>query len=204
MTSELAQLLRAGESETVEFKQSTGETREIVETIGAFANTRGGTILVGVTNTGEIRGVTVGKGTLEALTNTIHQQTDPKVFPSLTLVDVYGKTVLILQVDGSPIRPVLVQGRGWKRVGRSNHVLSSNELTRLFFDSERMSWDAGPVPEATMDDMDSSVLRQFVHQVRRERNMALEPATPVSQVLEKLSLLYHGHLSRAAVLLFGT
>ena len=93
MTSEPAQLLRAGESETVEFKQSTGEMREIVETVGAFANTRGGTILVGVTNAGEVRGVTVGKGTLEALTNAIYQQTDPKVFPSLTLADEHGKTV---------------------------------------------------------------------------------------------------------------
>lgn len=204
MATELLQLLHAGESETVEFKQSTGETREIVETVGAFANTRGGTILVGITNAGEVHGVTIGKGTLEALTNTIHQHTDPKVFPSLTVADISGKAVLVLQVDESPIKPVLVQGRGLKRVGRSNHVLSSNELTRLFFDSGRMSWDAGPVPDATMDDLHTEALRQFVHQAQQERNMALDPTIPAPQVLEKLGLLYQGHLSRAAVLLFGT
>jgi ATP-dependent DNA helicase RecG len=204
MTSEPAQLLRAGESETVEFKQSTGEMREIVETVGAFANTRGGTILVGVTNAGEVRGVTVGKGTLEALTNAIYQQTDPKVFPSLTLADEHGKTVLVLRVEESPIKPVLVHGRGLKRVGRSNHVLSSNELTRLFFESERMSWDAGPIPDATMDAVGADVLEQFVRRARQERNMALESAVTMPQVLEKLGLLHHGRLSRAALLLFGT
>ena len=145
MATEFPQLLHAGTSETGEFKQSTGEIREIVDTVGAFANTRGGTILVGVTNAGEIQGVTVGKGTLEALTNTIHQQTDPKIFPSLTVTDVSGKAVIVLQVDESPSKSVLVYGRGVKRVGHSNHVLSSSELTRLFFDSGRMSWDAGPI-----------------------------------------------------------
>ncbi len=45
--SDLSALIQAGESETVEFKQSTGGTREIGETGCAFANARGGTILIG-------------------------------------------------------------------------------------------------------------------------------------------------------------
>jgi len=44
----IKELIKIGESETVEFKKSTGEWKEIVETISAFANTKGGVILVGV------------------------------------------------------------------------------------------------------------------------------------------------------------
>jgi len=69
--SDLAALIQAGESDTVEFKQSTGETREIVETVSAFANTQGGTILIGVTNAGEVPGLALGKDTLESLANRI-------------------------------------------------------------------------------------------------------------------------------------
>ena len=35
-------LIKIGESETVEFKKSTGEWKEIIETISAFANKKGG------------------------------------------------------------------------------------------------------------------------------------------------------------------
>jgi len=35
-------IIKAGESETLEFKKSTGEWKEIVETISAFANKKGG------------------------------------------------------------------------------------------------------------------------------------------------------------------
>jgi len=37
----LKKLISQGESETLEFKKSTGEWKEIIETISAFANTRG-------------------------------------------------------------------------------------------------------------------------------------------------------------------
>lgn len=203
MAADIQQLIQQGESETAEFKQSTGETREIVETVSAFANARGGTILVGVSNAGDVLGVAIGKGTLEALANMIQTQTDPKVFPTLITAEVEGKTVVLLQVDESPIKPVLVQGRGFKRVGRSNHALSSAEVANLSLTSRRLSWDMGPVPEACLDDIDADVLRQFLRLARTMRNAAIDPDISVQEAFEKLELLYQGEMSRAAVLLFG-
>jgi len=108
MAIDIQALLNAGESETVELKQSTGEMQEILETVGAFANAAGGAIIIGVARTGGISGVTPGKNTLEALANSIQQQTDPKVFPVLSTARIEGKTVIGLQVSASPIKPVLV------------------------------------------------------------------------------------------------
>jgi ATP-dependent DNA helicase RecG len=54
--------LKAGESETLEFKSSFD--RETIETLVALANTSGGIILVGVADKGSITGVTTGKETL--------------------------------------------------------------------------------------------------------------------------------------------
>lgn len=203
MATDIQQLLNAGESETLEFKQSVGEIREIIETAGAFANGQGGTLVIGVTSTGKVLGVDIGKDTLESLANSIQQQTDPKVFPSIRVAEVEGKNIVILRIEESPIKPVLVQGRGYKRVGKSYHVLSSSELTRLFFSSGEISWDAGPSHNATLDDIDAGALRQFLRRAKQERNMAIEVETPLPEVLEKLELLYEGRPSRAAVLLFG-
>jgi ATP-dependent DNA helicase RecG len=55
-------LLAEGESEMVEFKESLD--REALETAAAFANTRGGILLIGVRDDGTVRGITLGKETL--------------------------------------------------------------------------------------------------------------------------------------------
>ncbi|MCI0698067.1 helix-turn-helix domain-containing protein [candidate division KSB1 bacterium] len=203
MATDIQQLLRADEGETLEFKQSVGEIRENIETAGAFANGQGGTIVIGATSSGKVLGVDIGKDTLESLANSIQQQTDPKVFPSIRVAEVEGKSIVILRIEESPIKPVLVQGRGYKRVGKSDHVLSSSELTRLFFSSGEISWDAGPSLKATLNDIDTEALHQFLKRARQERNMAIEVEIPLPEVLEKLELLYEGRPSRAAVLLFG-
>lgn len=61
----LLDLIYGGESDVVEFKtfitpSDKVKWREVVETVMAFANTRGGTILVGVEDDGEIRGISSG------------------------------------------------------------------------------------------------------------------------------------------------
>jgi predicted HTH transcriptional regulator len=74
-------------------------------------------------NAGKVLGLMLSKDTLESLANRIQQQTDRKVCPALMTADVEHKTVVVVRVDESPLKPVLVQGRGFKRVERSNHVL---------------------------------------------------------------------------------
>ena len=64
------QLLFAGESQTLEFK--TSFDKAAVESLVAFANAQGGTVLVGVSDTGEVVGVTLGKETLNEWLNQIH------------------------------------------------------------------------------------------------------------------------------------
>lgn len=48
-------LLKRGESETVEYKKTFD--REAIETLSIFANTRGGRVIVGVSDTGQVLGV---------------------------------------------------------------------------------------------------------------------------------------------------
>ena len=64
---QLMDVIKKGESETVEFKENFD--KESIETIGAFANTKGGIILVGVSDESKINGVKTGKETLNIWTN---------------------------------------------------------------------------------------------------------------------------------------
>jgi ATP-dependent DNA helicase RecG len=57
--AELLERIAAGESQTLEFKASFDKA--CIATLVAFANTQGGTVLVGVSDSGAVRGTTVGK-----------------------------------------------------------------------------------------------------------------------------------------------
>jgi len=60
---ELRQLIKGGESERVELKVSFD--KEALETSVAFANTQGGSILIGASDKGEIKGIQIGKEMLK-------------------------------------------------------------------------------------------------------------------------------------------
>ena len=78
LTAEAIQtLLRAGEGETLEFKEQFGT--DVIETAVAFANTHGGTVLIGVRDDAHITGTRLGKEALRDYVNRIATATQPAV-----------------------------------------------------------------------------------------------------------------------------
>ena len=64
---QIAALATSGESETLEFKATTGMRREAVMTVCAFLNQGGGQVLFGVTQNGAVAGQQVSERTIEEL-----------------------------------------------------------------------------------------------------------------------------------------
>ena len=67
------------ESLTVEFKTSFNE--DVIETLVAFSNTKGGTVYIGVSDKGKAQGITVGKETIQNWLNQIKGKTSPQIIP---------------------------------------------------------------------------------------------------------------------------
>ena len=61
----IADLVKQGEGPSLEFKRSTGELKETVQTLCAFLNGAGGIALVGVGPSGKIEGQDVSDQTLQ-------------------------------------------------------------------------------------------------------------------------------------------
>jgi len=119
-TLSLQQLLAQGESDTVEFKKSTGLIKAIVETLCAFANTHGGDLLIGVTDDGRVLGQQVSDDTLKHVANEIKLNTDPKLYPTVRKVILENRTCLLVSIEDSPLKPHLAYGRPFVRVGTTN------------------------------------------------------------------------------------
>ena len=78
-TSELQDHLKDGESESCEFKSSFNA--ETIETLVAFANTKGGTVYVGINNNGVVSGVSINAESAQQWVNGIKSKTSPSLIP---------------------------------------------------------------------------------------------------------------------------
>ena len=67
-------LVGSGESETLEFKATTGARREAARTVCAFLNQGGGQALFGVTSAGVVVGQQVSEHTIEELSAELRQR----------------------------------------------------------------------------------------------------------------------------------
>lgn len=198
--TELNALLSSGETTTIEFKASFD--REAVETCGAFANTQGGILLIGVSDSGVVHGIDLGKETLRNWGNQISQATEPRLIPDIESIDVDGATVVIITVQEFPIKPVAVRGRCLRRVDNSNRQMPPQEVSQMHLNSIGMSWDTFPARDATPDDLDQGQIRKYIQRANESGRRNIEAETP-TQVLEKLELLRDGQLTWAATLLFA-
>jgi len=196
------------ESQKLEFKKSLGEIKEILETISAFSNTKGGRIIVGVDenkdgSVKEVVGVKIKGKEIENLTNEIKQNTDPVVFPSVELEKMNGKEVLSIGVKEGPVKPVFSKGRAFKRVGRSNLKLSAQEIREMAKVSVDYSFTDLVCEGAKLEDIDKEKIEWFVKEARKQRNLDIKENLPVKDILKILKLFKNNKLTNATVLLFG-
>ncbi len=89
---QIASLAASGESETLEFKTTTGTRREAAMTVCAFLNQNGGQVLFGVTGAGVVAGQQVSERTIEELSAELGR-IEPPAFPTVGRVPVDGESV---------------------------------------------------------------------------------------------------------------
>jgi uncharacterized protein YuzE len=150
LKEEILEIIKKGENERIEFK-STFRTNlhtneidrkieySILKTMVAFMNSRGGTILIGVDDSGEIIGIEKDKFESKDnyslhLTNIIKTKIGKKFFPlvSFRFTEVGDKTVLTLDCEKSK-NPVFIKSQTdeeefYIRVGPSSTQIKGSEL----------------------------------------------------------------------------
>lgn len=183
------------EGETLEFKRQW--TDRALEDLAAFANTQGGTLLVGIRDDGEIVGTAVDDREAQRLANLIASHLG--VAPSIQVVDLKGRPVIEIQVEPAASL-VSYGGRYLRRVGMTNRDYPPDELARHILARSGRTWDGLP-SEWGLDEADPEALANFAR-LARPKLPYLDAENP-EQTLQNLDLLSDGRLKNAGVLLFG-
>ena len=200
MKKNIRQIIAEGESQRTEFKSSFNV--EAMESITAFANTEGGCVLVGVSNKGKIVGVDTNEESVQQWVNEIKSKTEPAILVDAERYEIEGKAVVMLSVPEYPVKPIALQGRFYKRIGNSNHLLSATEIANLSMLSLQVSWDSFPALGKTLEDLDTESIDRFIERVSSNGRLSLSGKTWTDK-LRKLKLINGETPTNAAYLLFG-
>lgn len=163
-----------GESETIEFKKSISEIKEIIRTISAFANTKGGKIIIGVTDSGDIIGVTLGKDTIERLINAIVQNTNPRVYPEIIVEKINEKNIIVISVSERKDKPVFAFGRVYVRSGKNTLLADRDAIIRLIRNSYEESFEEQKI--GTLEDINLKIVEKIINlSVKLGRGRQIDP-----------------------------
>lgn len=196
---DLKALISRGESDNIEFKEKFGN--EIIETAVAFANTKGGATLIGISGKKEIKGVKIGKETLKSWTNGISQATEPVIIPEIELSKVEEKTIVIVKIKEAPLKPVAYKGVCFLRVKNSNKKLTPKEIAEIYLQMISSSWDSYIIEKATVKQIDYDRVRGYIKLASEtgSRGVSERPL----EVLKKLELIRDNKPTWVSILLFG-
>ena len=198
----LAELLEKSESERLEFKSSLSQINEIVEIVSSFANKKGGKILIGVSNSGKVVGVQVGKDSIERLTNKIRNNTEPKLYPTIFVEEINGKKVIVIGVEAAMDKSGLAFGKPFKRVGKSTLKMSKEEFERMVLEKKRVYWDEQICREASLKDIDWGFVKKFFMPKYESLNKRKIVGSE-KELLEALGCIKDKKPTNAGILLFG-
>lgn len=184
-------LIKEGEGLTTEFKERF--TPRIDQDIVAFANSKGGKILLGITDNGNLSG--------EKLTNHLKSQIislgrncDPNISVSIKQV---GNVVLVEVPEGDE-KPYSCSSGYFKRLDAVTQKMSKKELELIFEKFSKV-----PFEEKINKDIDwKDISREKVKSFLRESHVQLSSVNP-KEILDSLNLSKNNQIKNAGVLFFA-
>jgi len=186
------------ESQNVEYKSNWRD--EYLKWVCGFANTSGGTLYVGVHDDGTVAGIDNHNELLVQLPNKLRDILG--VFAEVNLQSKRSKFFIEIIVPRYDV-PISVRGKYYIRTGSTLQELKGIALNEFILRRTGKTWDDIPEQRASLKDIDSATVEQFIKDARIVKRINVEDDISIPDLLEKLRLLEDGHLKRAAIVLFG-
>lgn len=193
------------ESEILEFKKSTSESKEALISIVAILNKhQKGELYFGINKKGDIVGLDIGEKTLRDISKTISDHIEPKIYPKIEKKTIKNKNCIKVDFSGKNI-PYYAYGRAYIRVADEDRLMSAKEVERLILEKnkEKLYWDKQICKDAGLEDIDKEKVKWFLKKAKYERNFDIDSRTSVKEALKRLKLIKNEKLTNAAILLFG-
>lgn len=189
------------ENEHVEFKRSTSELKEAMQSVCAMLNKHGfGTIYFGILPNGEVCGQTVSDSSLRDVSRKIYESISPQIIANINKKIVDDKEIIEVSFKGTD-KPYSCKGVYYIRVADEDRIIPTNELRQMFEYSKTQTWDE-QLTEHGLEDIDIETLKSF-YKKATACGRVKDDEFVAEKLLIKLGLLNNGRLTNAGYYLFS-
>jgi ATP-dependent DNA helicase RecG len=193
-------VLKAGPGQLVEYLPDL-DVDALAETLVAFANSDGGTLVVGVDEHGKPTGQVYPEDVESALRRA-EVMCRPPINTGWEQIDLAGASVVAVSVARSTELHSVSDGRVVIRMGAENRPLAGDAIRQLAATKSSGEFEAESVPGARRSDLDDEVLAEYIAK-REERQRKRITSTPDELLHEIGALDAQGNPTVSGLLLFG-
>ncbi len=190
-----------------EMKEARGYPKSVVESLCAFANTRGGVIILGVSEA-DFQPVDIDVKNLQArLASSARNEIEPAIQVDIRVLYLAGKPVVVGNVSELPVehKPCHVKREGvergsYIRIGDGDYRMSTYEIHRFQENEQQCAGhDCAIVSRATVDDLSRKLLKSWASEVSSDAPLEVAQREGVLAQDAKGEL----HPTLAGLLMFG-
>lgn len=203
---ELKALITQGKSETLEFKKSIGLLKAIFQTLVAFLNNKGGTVLVGVLDNGKIAGQDVAESTRQKIAKELPKIESPAQVDIEHIPVDGGKHVIAVNVPPGRHAPYIYDGKAYHRDVDSTNAMPQHRYEQKLVNRGQLnhSWESYLSDKYGIDDLDEDMIYEVVSDGVRDRRI---PANAIKDSIEDILLRFQliegKRVKNAALILFA-
>lgn len=191
------------ESETLEFKKTTGEIKEAVISVASILNKNGnGEVYFGIKNDGCVIGQQIGDATLRDVSKALSDNLRPQIYPVVDMVAIDDKYCVRVAFEGN--RPLYyAYGRAYIRVADEDKQMSPDELESFIIKKHEQTsnWDSTPA-RISIFDIDSGALQNYIERAITAGRIGYQFSN-AEDILKRLKLSVNGVLNNTAEVMFG-
>ncbi|MBQ9528452.1 MAG: putative DNA binding domain-containing protein [Fretibacterium sp.] len=191
------------ESETLEFKKTTGEVDKAMDNIASMLNKHGhGALYFGVSPNGEVTGQQISASSLDDVAKKIKAAIKPMIYPEIRQETLEGKNVIRVDFSGRE-KPYSSFGRYFKRVFDRTEEMTPDELKRMMAETDKSSYWENNLTEYGLEALDTAALEEFYKRAVSCGRLEEMSAFDAEELLTGLGLYEQGRLTNAGYYLFS-
>ena len=195
-------LIEQGENQFIEFKEQKVHPDSLAKEMAAFANTQGGTILIGVSDQAKICGVDDAKNWEEWVANISRHNIIPAIQADCLIVEIDGKKIVAIDIPKGNDKPYQTNKNLYHiRIGSTSRVASQAELMRMFQHAGMFHYDLTGVENTSLKHLNMTAISSYFQRYEID----IDDEKDVTSLLINTDVLTDKkNVTVAGLLLFGT
>lgn len=159
----LKKIIEQGETITVEFKSwikansMKDRINLVVPELIAFANSKGGTVYLGIEDDGNVTGC-FGNYDLQNICESIYEKTRPPMFTDIEEIDYQEKKIIAISVAYDGNTYATSDGRCLRRLGKNSKPYYPDEMSHIYSVAQTPDFSSQIIAESSVGDINLMVV----------------------------------------------